>query len=194
MHKRHLPFYGILISVLKLGLSVSFAYARIICLIGTLYSVYTKWASIHHSTSISMKKTNPRADASSPTGTAFAEQGSESSQDGHMTLHAPNNMYQKKLWLWALHHDNYLMDCHEILYRHLWSPDDESYWLWWAFYFSPSATSRSKISHWSTCLNNCWMDCQTLNVSSISIIRSKMQYVQYKLCFVFSANWPMLSR
>ena len=38
--------------------------------------------------------------------------------------------------------DNYHMDCHYILYRHSWSPDDETNWLWW----SPDFSSSSKFS------------------------------------------------
>lgn len=38
--------------------------------------------------------------------------------------------------------NNYQMDCHEIWYSHLCSPEDESQWLWWACDFSPRATNN----------------------------------------------------
>ncbi len=38
---------------------------------------------------------------------------------------------------------SYRMDCREILYRRSWSPEDESYWLWWSlFHISSSASIR----------------------------------------------------
>lgn len=47
----------------------------------------------------------------------------------------------------------YWRDWDDILYRHSWSPEDESHWLWWSPVFSWFATRRvtlgpfSEISH-----------------------------------------------
>lgn len=39
------------------------------------------------------------------------------------------------------------MDCHSILYRHSWCPEDESQWLWWSSTFPLVHTAGSKYSH-----------------------------------------------
>ncbi len=51
------------------------------------------------------------------------------------------------VWSRLKYLNNYRMDCHEILYRHSWSPENKFHWLWQASYlstllFSSSTTMR----------------------------------------------------
>ncbi len=49
-------------------------------------------------------------------------------------------------WYKLIYFNNCWMHCHETVYRHSWSPEDESQWLWWSPDFTSSTTSRTKVS------------------------------------------------
>lgn len=51
------------------------------------------------------------------------------------------------------------MDCHLILYRHSWCPEDESQWLWWWSTWPLVHTAGSKHSHmpWNVSTSTRWI-------------------------------------
>lgn len=93
------------------------------------------------------------------------------------------------LWSKVEYFNNYWMYCHEILYRWLWSPADESYRHWQ----SPDLSSGASLKF--TCseiTNNSWTDCQrnhqVRNVSNILVYFHSPQPD-----FVFSTNSRVLN-